>query len=217
MSQSAPTAMTPTRRYFEKRAEAFDRLYTRSSPATWWLRRGPRRSRELAVSVVARHRAPSVLDVGCGPGRVAEAVIEAGAGSYTGVDFSPHMLELAQARVGGFDSVELVEGDFLELDMPRTFDVVLALGLFDYLEEPGRAAAWMRANCGQTLVATFSRRDRIKTPIRRFHYELVHRCPLFFYTEADAEAMLLAAGFATVQLVARSRRGFFVTAVPSGA
>jgi SAM-dependent methyltransferase len=215
MSQSAPTAMTPTRRYFEKRAEAFDRLYTRSSPATWWLRRGPRRSRELAVSVVARHVSASVLDVGCGPGRVAEAVIEAGAGSYTGVDFSPHMLELARARVGRFDSVELVEGDFLELDIPRTFDVVLALGLFDYLDEPGRAAAWMHASCGRMLVATFSRRDRIKTPIRRFHYELIHRCPLFFYTEADAEAMLLAAGFSSVEFVARSRRGFFVTALPS--
>lgn len=211
---SQPTAMTPTRRYFEKRAEAFDRLYTRSSPATWWLRRGPRRSRELAATVVARHESPSVLDVGCGPGRVGEAVIEAGAATYAGIDFSPHMLELARARLGRFESVELVEGDFHELELARRFDVVLALGLFDYLEDPRRAARWMHAHTGKTLVATFSRRDRIKTPIRRLHYELIHRCPLYFYREAEAETLLRAAGFSRIELAARSRRGFFVTASP---
>jgi SAM-dependent methyltransferase len=212
MSQPAPTAMTPTRRYFEKRAEAFDRLYTRSSPATWWLRRGPRRSRELAASVVERHRSPSVLDIGCGPGRVAEAVLDAGAAAYVGVDFSPHMLELARARLGRFDSVELLEGDFHDLELDQRFDVVLALGLFDYLEDPVRSAGWIHGHTGRTLVATFSQRDWIKTPIRRLHYELIHGCPLYFYREADAEALLRDAGFTRVDFVARSRRGFFVTA-----
>jgi ubiquinone/menaquinone biosynthesis C-methylase UbiE len=207
--------MTPTLRYFERRAEAFDRLYTRQSLGTRLLRAGPRRSRDLAVSVVARHDAPSVLDVGCGPGRVAEAVLEAGATSYTGVDFSPHMLELASARLVGFDSVQLVEGDFMGLELPETADIVLALGLFDYLDEPQRAAAWMRTHCAKTLVATFSRRDRIKTPIRRLHYELIHRCPIYFYVEADAEALLRAAGFGRVEFVSRGPRGFFVTASPS--
>jgi ubiquinone/menaquinone biosynthesis C-methylase UbiE len=207
-------ATTPTLRYFEKRAEAFDRLYTRQSLGTRLLRRGPRRGRELAVSVVAQHSSPTVLDVGCGPGRVAEAVIEAGAAAYSGVDFSPHMLALARERLERFDSVELLEGDFLQVNIPRSFDVVLALGLFDYLEEPAPAAEWMRVRCSETLVATFSRRDRIKTPIRRVHYELVHRCPIYFYTEADAEAILIAAGFSSVEFVSRGRRGFFVTATP---
>ncbi|MEP6910455.1 MAG: class I SAM-dependent methyltransferase [Actinomycetota bacterium] len=210
-----PAEVTPSRRYFEKRAEAFDRLYTRQSLVTRLLRRGPRRSRDLAVSIVAREPSPSVLDVGCGPGRVAEGVIEAGARTYAGIDFSPHMLRLARERLDRFASVELLEGDFMELELPRTFDVVLALGLFDYLEEPGRAAEWMCGRCSGTLVATFSRRDRIKTPIRRLHYELIHRCPIYFYTEAAAEAMLVAAGFSTVEFVSRGRRGFFVTARPA--
>jgi hypothetical protein len=125
------------------------------------------------------------------------------------------MLNLARARLGRLGSARLIEEDFLELDLPETFDVVLALGLFDYLDDPARAAAWMQAHCAETLVATFSRRDRIKTPIRRLHYEVVHRCPIYFYVEADAEALLRGAGFARVEFVSRGPRGFFVTASPS--
>lgn len=211
-TSAAPT--TPTRRYFERRAEAFDRLYTRQSPGTRLLRMGPRRSRDFAASVVARHESPSVLDVGCGPGRVGEAVLEAGAASYLGVDFSPRMLELARARLADVESVQFIESDFFDLDLPERFDVVLALGLFDYLDDPERAASWMREHCGRTLVATFSRRDRVKTPIRRLHYELVHRCPIYFYVEADAEMLLRQAGYAKIEVVS-GPRGFFVTASPS--
>ena len=212
---SSAARMTPTLRYFERRAEAFDRLYTRQSPGTRLLRVGPRRSRDLAASVVARHDAPSVLDVGCGPGRVAEAVIEAGATSYTGVDFSPHMLSARPRAPRRLRVRATLEADFLSLELPETSDIVLALGLFDYLDEPERAATWMRAHCSPDPVATFSRRDRVKTPIRRLHYELIHRCPIYFYVEADAEALLRAAGFARVEFVSRGPRGFFVTAGPS--
>jgi SAM-dependent methyltransferase len=204
-----------TRRYFEKRAGRFDSLYA-PSVATRLLRRGPSRGRELAVSVVAQHSAPTVLDVGCGPGRVAAAIIEAGAARYVGVDFSPHMLALARERLGGFEAVELLEGDFVDVDIRERFDVVLALGLFDYLEEPTRAAEWMRARCSSTLLASFTRWDWVKAPIRHIHYELLHRCPISDYTEVDAEQLLNAAGFSNVEFVFRGRRGFFVSATPHG-
>jgi SAM-dependent methyltransferase len=203
-----------TRRYFERRALAFDRLYTRQSMAMR-LRRGPQLGRELAISVVAQHRDPEVLDVGCGPGRVAEAIIAAGAARYVGIDFSPHMLALARRRLEGYEGVELVEGNFLDVDLPRTFDVVLALGLFDYLDEPARAAAWLRARCSSTLLVSFTRWDWLKAPIRHFHYELVHRCPISDYTEASAVELLAEAGFSDVEFIHRGRRGFFLTATPA--
>lgn len=207
-------ALAATRRYFEKRADAIDRFYGQPATGNHVLRRGPWRGRELAVSVLAGHPSASVLDLGCGPGRVAEAVIEAGAASYVGIDLSPHMLALAGKRLDRFAAVELVEGDFTDLDIPRAFDVVLALGLFDYLAEPARAAEWMRPRCSSTLLASFTRWDWLKGPIRHFHYELLHRCPLHDYTESVAEAMLTAAGFSRVDFVSRGRRGFFVCATP---
>jgi SAM-dependent methyltransferase len=206
------TALTATRRYFEKRADAIDRFYAMPVTGNHALRRGPWRGRELAVALVAQHPSARVLDIGCGPGRVAEAVIDAGASAYVGIDLSPHMLELARARLTRFDSIELLRGDFVELDVPGAFDVVLALGLFDYLEEPARAAEWMRTHCSSTLLASFTRWDWVKGPIRHLHYEVLHRCPIHDYTERNAVAILTAAGFSRIDFVSRSRRGFFVHA-----
>jgi SAM-dependent methyltransferase len=193
--------MTPTRRYFDRHARAFDRVSH--------VRRGPRRGRELAVSVVARHSAPEVLDVGCGPGRVAEAVIEAGAARYVGIDFSAQMLALARRRLEQEEAVELIEGDFLDADVAGTFEVVLALGLFDYLEEPARAATWLRGHCSSTLVASFPRWDLVKAPLRHLYYAL-HGSPLFEYTEAGVEELLTDAGFSNVDFPSRGPRGFLV-------
>jgi len=206
-----PTA-TATRRYFDKRARAFDHLHDKSSIATRLLRSGPSRGRELAVSTVARRSTASVLDIGCGPGRVAEAVIDAGASTYVGIDLSTRMLTLARERLDRFGSVELLQGDFLDMDIRGTFDVVLALGLFDYLDEPARAAEWIRARCSSVLVASFARWDWVKGPIRHLHYELLHRCPIVDHTEADVGALLRGAGFASVEFPLRGRRGFCVSA-----
>jgi SAM-dependent methyltransferase len=158
---------------------------------------------------VARHSAPEVLDVGCGPGHVAEAVIEAGAARYVGIDFSARMLALARRRLEQHNAVDLIEGDFLEVDVSGTFDVVLALGLFDYLEEPVRAAAWLRAHCSSTLVASFPRWDRVKAPLRHLYYAL-HGAQVFEYTEAGAEKLLRDAGFSNIEFPSRGPRGFLV-------
>jgi len=206
------TSTDATRRYFDKRADAFDRFYAKSNQR--FLRAGPWTGRELAASLLSEHPGSTVLDVGCGPGRVAEAVIDAGAAAYTGIDVSPRMLTLARDRLDGRPMVELVEGDFLDGDVGGRFDIVLALGLFDYLPDPPRAAEWMRTRCSSLLLASFTRWDWVKGPIRHFHYELLHRCPIRDYDEASAEAMLDAAGFAGVDFVLRGPRGFFVAAVP---
>ena len=204
--------MIPTRRYFDRQAQAFDHLYEGPGPFGF-LRRGPLLGRELAASVIARYPSPSVLDVGCGPGRVAESVIDAGAATYVGIDLSPNMLALARRRLSGCESVELIEGDFFAVDVSREFDVVLALGLFEYLDEPARAAAWMRARCSSTLVASFTRWDWAKGPLRHFRYRVLYRCPLHDYTEAGAEELLIAAGFSSVQFAFRGRLGFLVCAL----
>jgi SAM-dependent methyltransferase len=203
--------MTSTRRYFDRHARSLDRRYAQPTLLDRLLRAGPARGRDLAVSVVAGRPGASVLDVGCGPGRVGEAVLDADAGDYLGIDLSPAMLDLARVRLARFEQAHLREGDFRALDVPGRFDVVLALGLFEYLDEPEPAAAWLRERCAATLVASFTRRDRLKGPIRHAHYRR-HGCRVVDYTEARAGAILAGAGFAGVQVVSGGRRGFLVTA-----
>lgn len=168
--------------------------------------------RELAVAVTSRLGHPRVLDLGCGSGRVAEAVLDAGAAAYVGVDVSPRMLELARERLSRFDDVELLESDVAEAGLDGTYDLVLALGLFEYLDDPARAVASMRARCSSTLVASFTRWDWLKGPPRRLHYG-VRRLRIVDYTEESAAELLAAGGFSRVEFPVRGRRGFLVTAV----
>lgn len=203
--------MDATRRHFEKHAQAADRLYDGRGVLAP-LRRGPRLGRDLAAAVVARLGSPAVLDVGCGPGRVAEAVLDAGASSYLGIDLSPRMLTLARERLEGRQSVELLEGNFLDLELPGAFTVVLALGLFDYLEDPLRAAAWMRAHCTSTLVASFTRWDWLKGPWRHARYRWVERCFVADYEEEGVAKLLTSVGFSRIVVPQRGPRGFLVVA-----
>ena len=154
-----------------------------------------------------------MLDIGCGPGRVAEAVIEAGAARYVGIDLSPQMLELARRRVDAHE-VELIEGDFLDIDVSRTFNVVLALGLSTTWTDQSEPLP----GCAPVAVLRSSHPSRagtgVKAPLRHLHYAL-HRCPIFEYTEAEAEELLADAGFSTVEFTRAApglpRRGDAVT------
>jgi len=112
---------------------------------------------EAAVDLVrAFGYEPRVLDVGCGSGRVGEQALAAGAGEYVGIDFSEPMIELAQKRLARFgDSVHLLSGDFLTTPLDGRFDVIMALGLFDYIEKPEPFARRMLELCSGTMIASF--------------------------------------------------------------
>ena len=114
--------------------------------------------------MVAGHEGPSVLDVGCGPGRVGEAVLAAGAASYVGIDISPRMLVLARARLGGDTRVELLEGDFLGPGLELAADELRRRPRARPLRLRGGAAAGGRAAARALLgdaVAPFTRWDRM--------------------------------------------------------
>ena len=154
-SQAAPQRV---RNRFRAKARQFDDLYEDERPLVRWLRPGLFRRRELAVQTVREYDSPAVLDVGCGSGRIGEFVLQAGAGGYVGIDFAEPMIELARARLERFsDRAELVLGDFLEAALEGPFEVVLALGLFDYLPEPEPFTQRMFELCapGGSLVGSF--------------------------------------------------------------
>ncbi|MBX3139371.1 MAG: class I SAM-dependent methyltransferase [Trueperaceae bacterium] len=66
-----------------------------------------------------------VLELGCGTGRVTEALARAGH-AVVAVDASAPMLERAAERLAGHDQVSLVHADMRELSLGRTFPLAVA-------------------------------------------------------------------------------------------
>jgi SAM-dependent methyltransferase len=211
---SSTEAPQRVRNRFRTKAEQFDDLYEDERLLVRWLRPGLFRRRELAVQTVHLYAAPTVLDVGCGSGRIGEFVLEAGTTAYLGVDFSEPMIELARQRLARYERVELVCGDFLEVPIEQRFDVVLALGLFDYLPDPQRFAARIFELCadGGSMVGSFPAWSPVKGPIRKVRYEWIGDCPIFNYTREGLETLLRGAGFAEVEVRSPGRSGFLVRA-----
>ena len=211
MQKSAP-ATELVRKHFRKAAFSFDHLYDEEHIVQRSLRPGLFARRELAVAVVKSYSDPRVLDVGCGSGRVGEYVLDAGATEYVGVDFAEEMLDLAQERLSRFGPrVMLVHGDFLEAPLEGKFDVILGLGLFDYLPEPEHFARRMHELCSGSVVASFPKWNWLKGPVRKVRYEWINDCPIFNYTERELRLMFGSAGFSKVEVI-RGRSGLLLHA-----
>jgi SAM-dependent methyltransferase len=212
---SSATAPQRVRSRFREKAQAFDDLYEDERPLTRILRPGLFRRRQLAADTVRAYREPRVLDVGCGSGRIGEFALEAGAAHYVGVDFSEPMIDLARDRLARFeDKAELIVDDFLTAPLSGPFDVVLALGLFDYLPEPHRFSRRMFELCaeGGCVVGSFPAWSLIKGPVRKVRYEWIGDCPIFNYTRRELELMLGASGFERVEIATPGRSGFLLRA-----
>lgn len=104
------------------------------------------------------------LDLGCGAGVLTESLARR-AGHVVGVDLSPRMIEAARARCGGLANVELVVGDFFELDLPeRSFDCIAAVAVLhhmDWVRVVERAKGLLRPGGRLLIVDLF----RDETPV----------------------------------------------------
>ncbi|HEX6662541.1 MAG TPA: class I SAM-dependent methyltransferase [Gaiellaceae bacterium] len=200
------------REHFRKKAFSFDHLYDEDHALQRALRPGLFNRREFALEVAREYDAPHVLDVGGGSARIGEPFLEQGASSYVDVDLSDSMLELARARLERFgDKVTLIQGDFLAADIRGSFDVVLALGYFDYIED---APAHVRRISGLlapggSVVASFPRWTWTKGPVRKIRYEVINNCPIFDYTRDGL--MELFAGYSAID-VRPGKSGFLLRA-----
>jgi ubiquinone/menaquinone biosynthesis C-methylase UbiE len=209
MSKSSEST-AQVREHFRRKAFSFDHLYDEEHALQRLLRPGLFNRRELAVSIAREYEAPSVLDVGGGSARVGERMLEAGASRYVDVDLSDTMLDLARKRLERFeDRIELVQSDFLTAPLQGPFDIVLALGYFDYIEDAPSHIARISELCGGTAVASFPRWTWTKGPIRKVRYEVINRCPIFDYAEPQLRELF--SDFAKVE-VQSGRSGFLLRA-----
>ena len=190
----APSANDAVRRYFERRSREFDSIHQGKGPFGGLVdrvfRAGMLERQAYVLGSVRAQPGATLLDVGCGGGKY--AVELAGRGmSVTGIDFAAPMIEIARqrARAAAVEtSCRWIAGDVMALDLPAA-DTVLAIGVFDYVDEPGPLLARLRELTRFELIASFPKAGTWQGGLRRAWLRL-RRCPVRYYAAAELRALV---------------------------
>lgn len=111
---------------------------------------------------LALHGDETVLDAGCGSGRVTEALIERlPRGRVIAADASASMVQAARERLGSEVDIRVL--DLLELDLEAPVDAILSTATFHWIADHERLFARLHANLrpGGQLVAQCGGRGNI--------------------------------------------------------
>jgi trans-aconitate 2-methyltransferase len=180
-------------------AEVYDRV---ADPQFQW-----------AEEVIGRLRLrgdETVLDAGCGSGRVTAKLLESiPQGRLVGIDGSASMVAMAREALG--DRAEIREGDLAELELLEEFDLVYSNAVFHWIPDHDnlfrrlyaalRGGGRLVAQCGghgnvASLVAVIA---EVAAQPRFAEHLSEMSSGLNFATPEDTEARLHAAGFEDVR------------------
>src|SRR4051794_38883313 len=149
----------------------------------------------------------TVLDAGCGTGRVTEALLAlVPRGRVLAIDASPDMVALARRRLG--DRARVWCQDVLDLDLEQPVDAILSTATFHWVTEHDRlwarlAQALRPGGVLETQCGGEGNIDQvsevIEAVVRDLAPELVGWSPWFFAGPQDTERRLRAAGFAATR------------------
>ena len=154
----------------------------------------------------------TVLDAGCGAGRVTARLLERlPRGRVIAVDGSPAMVAAARARLGHDERISFAVADLAELALPEPVDLVFSTATFHWVPDHPRLFARLHAalrpggrlaaQCGgagnvadaEAAMARLAHREPFAPHLAPW------RSPWVFATPAQATARLESAGFAAVE------------------
>ena len=79
-----------------------------------------------------------ILDVACGTGVMFPYYLERGAASVTGIDISPEMAKIAEAKFAGEERIRVICGDVEEVKFDKKFDRIVVYNAFPHFPKPKR-------------------------------------------------------------------------------
>ena len=191
------------RRHFDRDATRFDSIYETKKPVH---HRVMDRFRQVVVERfnLIRNLAPqsagewTVLDVGCGSGRYSVTLAAEGARRVVGVDVSEEMIRLARSdaeAAGVGERCEFHRAAFLDFRTDETFDVSVATGYYDYMDDPLPHLQKMKAHTRGRIFASFPKRWDYRVPVRKARFVWV-RGFVRFYARHEVVSLFDRAGFA---------------------
>jgi cyclopropane fatty-acyl-phospholipid synthase-like methyltransferase len=202
MKESLPTVI----QFWDNVVDEFDSIYTGKdqSPLSRWansfFRKDIYQRREWTIQRAGDLKGKSVIDIGCGPGRFCTDYVKAGAARVLGMDTSPKMIERAKqvaAQEGTAGPCEWVVSDILDFQSQETFDRIVAMGFWDYIEEPDGHLKAIRRHMkpGGRFLSSWPILWSWRVPIRIARLRWFRGCPCYFFTRGQLQKMFDRTGW----------------------
>jgi SAM-dependent methyltransferase len=163
-----------------------------------------------------------VVELGCGSGIIAGKLMECGAASYLGIDIAESAIEKARARYNSDGRIRFQISSVADMP-PISADLVISLGLFDWLMDDEIAHVFRKSGPSDFLHAIAERRPGIQQWLHRSYVQLAYGYrtdryrPRYF--TCDHVKALAAAGARRPLYVYRNWRlsfGALVSSLPIG-
>ena len=201
MTQEPSSHATRVRTFFDARVSDYDAFY---EPPSRWARQFNRifrkavfLRRDQTIVLARQFGCRTILDVGCGSGRNSVWFARQGIERVVGVDISREMSEEARVlaqQAGVEDRCEFSTLDFQAMPAGPRFDMVVALGVFDYVERAEEFLGHMSQFADRVIYASFPGWTLVRSPLRKIRYAL-RGCPTHFYRRAELRQIFDSVGF----------------------
>jgi ubiquinone/menaquinone biosynthesis C-methylase UbiE len=187
--------------YFHRRIQDFDDIYRDDKKGLLsflnkTIRASVRIRFDLAFEILGDLNGKSVLDIGCGSGRYMFKAVERNAGYVIGIDAAAGALKQAEKIADDLnvrDKLKFVEADFMDFSSDRQFDVIFAVGYFDYIFNPADHLKKMVELSNGIIYASFPKLWSILTISRKIRL-MLNRCPVRFYSKGGIRKLLRQCG-----------------------
>jgi ubiquinone/menaquinone biosynthesis C-methylase UbiE len=199
--------MPQVARFWNDIAEDFDTIYTGRKGAIGrrldqWLRKDIYQRFDWVMERSGDVTGKEICDIGCGSGRFVTEFVKRGAKHVTGVDVAPEMIRLSKELVaadGTADKCDFALGDVLNWKTDKTFDITIAIGFWDYIQDPPERLRLIRKFTGKTFLSAWPRYWTWRMPVRKVRLQYISGCPVYFFRRPQVEEMLRASGFEVVR------------------
>ena len=188
--------------YWDKEVQNFDSIYSHGkSGFSNWLDKKFRWDMYARFKYTIENSKPiegkTFLDVGCGTALYSLEFAKNGAKLVTGIDISENMIEVCKKRAlkeEGGSKCEFFVGDLLKFNPEKKYDVVIGIGLFDYISQPFDVIKKMCEVSSDRVIMTFPRSATWRAAVRKVRLSL-KGCPVYFYSKEQLDDLFKKAGF----------------------
>ncbi len=196
--------MPQVARFWNNIAEEFDSIYTGQNKSALsraldrYFRADIYQRFDWVMERAGDVRGKTVCDIGCGSGRFVVELAKRGAAHVTGVDVAPEMLRLARdlaVREGVAGQCDFAEADVLNWRTPNMYDTTIAIGFWDYIQDPPERLRLIRAFTRGRFLSAWPRYWTWRMPVRKVRLQYIRGCPVYFFRKPQVYRMLEQSGF----------------------